>query len=79
LKKPPSPQWLLAALGKRGIDRKSSLSALNKVLDLQTEYELLVKYLEKAHFPQSRRVFPLRTQLKHEGFSSTVLDEYLDT
>ena len=79
LRKSPSPQWLLAALGKRGIDRASSLKAMDKVLDPQTEYELLEKYLEKHRFSQGNKAFSLRAQLKHEGFSSTVLDTYFDT
>ena len=78
VRKPPSPQGLLAALGKRGIDRKSSLKALDKVLDSQTEYELLLKYLERTQFPQGKRIFSLRAQLKHEGFSSAALDRYFD-
>jgi len=79
LRKAPSPQWLLAALGKRGIDRKSSLKALDKVFDPQTEYELLEKYLEKTRISRDSRTFSIRAQLKHEGFSSTVIDLYLDT
>jgi len=79
LMKPPSPQGLLVALGKRGIDRKSSLKAIDKVLDPQTEYELLLKYIKKAKFLQGKRIFSLRAQLKREGFSSTVLDRYFDT
>ena len=78
LKKAPSPQWLLAALGKRGIDRKSSLKALDKVLDPETEYELLLKYIEKTRLHQDKRVFSLRGQLKRVGFSSMVLDRYFD-
>ena len=78
LRKAPSPQELLVALGKRGIDRKSSLKALDKVLDSQTEYELLLKYLEKAKFPRGKGAFSLRAPLKHEGFSSEAIDRYLD-
>ena len=79
LRKAPSPQWLLAALGKRGIDRKSSLRALDKVIDPQTEYELLEKYLEKTRISQDSGAFSIRAQLKYEGFSSTVIDLYLGT
>jgi len=75
-RKAPSPQWLLVALGRRGIDRNSSLKALNNVFDPQTEYEFLLKYLEKTRFPQSKRAFSLRAQLKYEGFSSEVIDRY---
>jgi len=78
MKKAPSPLELLAALGKRGVDRKSSLKALDKVLDSQTEYELLLKYLEKVKFHQVKRAFSIRAQLKHEGFSSAVLDRHFD-
>jgi len=77
-KKAPSPQWLLSALGKRGIDRKSSLKALNKVLDSQTEHDLLIRYLEKARFSQEKMAFSPRAQLKREGFSSAALDMYFD-
>ena len=78
MKKAPSPQWLLIALGRRGIDRSSSLKALGKVLDPETEYALLLKYLEKILFPEGKEVFSLRTQLKHEGFSSDALKRYFD-
>ena len=78
LKKAPSPQWLLVALGKRGIGRTSSLKALDKVLDPQTEYALLLKYLEKVRFPKGKRAFSLRAQLKHEGFSSETINRYFD-
>ena len=73
-----SPQWLLIALGKRGIDRDSSLKALKKVLDPQTEYALLLRYLEKNHLPEGKKVFSLRAELKYEGFSSAVLNRYFD-
>ena len=78
LKKAPSPQWLLAALRKRGIDRNVSLKAIDAVLDPQTEYELLLRYMEQARFPRSKMAFSLRAQLKYEGFSSAVLDTYFD-
>ena len=79
LKKAPSPQWLLAALGKRGVDRNLSAKAISAVLDPQTEYELLLRYVEQARFPLDKRVFSLRAQLKHEGFSSGALDRYFDS
>jgi regulatory protein len=78
LRKAPSPQWLLVALGKRGIDRYSSGKALKRVLDPETEYALLLKYLEKAGLPERERAFSLRTYLKYEGFSSAILDRYFD-
>jgi len=78
VRKPPTPQWLLAALLKRGIDRKLSIQALNKALDEETEYELLLKYLEKGKFPNDKKVFFLRAHLKYEGFSPAILDRYFE-
>ena len=78
VKKALSPQWLLSALGKRGIGRESSLKALDKVLDPQTEHDLLIRYLEKVRLSQEKMAFSPRAQLKREGFSSAALDMYFD-
>ena len=77
--KAPSPQWLLAALSKRGISRNSSSKAIEKVLDPETEYNLLLRYLSKARHPKRKKAFSTRVQLKHEGFSSAALDRYFDS
>ena len=78
LKKPYSPQWLLAALSKRGIDRHSSLKALDKVLDSQTEYDMLLKFVKKLHFPHNSAPFLKKSLLKYEGFSLKTVDRYFD-
>ena len=78
LKKAPTPQWLLVSLRRRGIDRNSSIKALDKAIDPQTEYELLLKYLEKTRFSPEKRAFYLRAQLKREGFSSEAIGRYFD-
>ena len=78
-RKAPSPQLLLAALGKRGIDRNSSRQALNNVLDSRTEYELLLRYLDDVRLPQGKGAFSLRAQLKYAGFSSQALDRYFES
>lgn len=71
-----SPNWLFSSLLKRGIDRKSALSALEKVLDPETEHELLLKFVEKAGISgHAGEIFP-RKRLKSEGFSSNALDAY---
>ena len=78
-----SPQWLLANLVKRGISVESSRKSLEKVLDPEAEYDLLVRYLEKAG-PEKSRNSPgknpvsLRSQLKSSGFSWDVLTRYFD-
>ena len=77
--KAPSPKWLLAGLSKKGIGKKCSLKALEKVLDPETEYTLLLKYLSKARFPESKELISARTQLKHKGFSSTAVSRYIDS
>ena len=71
-----SPRWLLVSLGKRGIDRNSSHRALQKVLNPETEYTLLLKYVEKTGVPGDEKEEIPRAWLKCEGFSSAVLDKY---
>ena len=76
--KAQSPQWLLASLGKRGVDRNSSQKALKSLLDPETEYALLLRYLEKAGIDKEKESF-LRSRLKNEGFSYDVLERYFDS
>jgi len=78
LRKAPSPWWLLTALRKRGIDREPSRKALDKALDPQTEYELLVRYAQEACLSQGKAALPHRAWLRHQGFSSQALDRYFD-
>jgi len=75
LRKALSPRSLLMALQKKGIDRDSSGEALREILDPETEYALLLKYLDKTRFPPGKARF-LRGQLRYEGFSSETLDRY---
>ena len=77
-KKAPSPRWLLVSLGKKGIDRNSSRDALLKVLDPDTEYALLLKFLEISGFPGGMEAALPRANLKYEGFSYEVLERYTD-
>jgi regulatory protein len=74
-----SPLWLRASLGKRGIDRNLSIKAVESLLDLETEYALLLKYLEKTCISDCKNESFLKTQLKSEGFSYEVLDRYFTT
>ena len=81
IKQVKSPNWLLFSLKKRGIDRNSSAEALEKVLDPDTEYTLLLKYMEKLENTKAfkdKKDFSLRTLLKHEGFSIETLDRYFN-
>ena len=74
--KAQSPLWLRASLGKKGIDRKLSLKAVESLLDPETEYALLLNYLEKVGISDGENRSYLKTQLKNEGFSYEVLDRY---
>jgi len=76
--KAQSPLWLRVSLGKKGIDRNLSLKAVESLLDPETEYGLLLKYLEKAGVSDGKNENFLRTRLKNEGFSYEVLDRYFE-
>jgi regulatory protein len=75
-RKTPSPRWLLSSLRKRGIDRATAGKALEKALDPETEYALLLSYLEKARLPQGEKARFLRAHLKNEGFSYSALERF---
>ncbi|MDR1804034.1 MAG: recombination regulator RecX [Treponema sp.] len=77
--KTQSPLWLRVSLGKKGIDRNLSGKAVESLLDSETEYALLLKYLEKTGLSDGRNESFLKTQLKSEGFSYEVLDRYFDS
>ena len=76
--KAQSPLWLRVSLGKKGIDRTLSLKAVESLLDPETEYALLLKYLEKTGISDGRNENYLKTQLKNEGFSFEVLERYFE-
>jgi regulatory protein len=73
-----SPLWLRVSLGKKGIDRNLVNKAVEETLDPETEYALLLKYLEKAGISDGKNQSYLKTQLKSEGFSYKVLDRYFE-
>jgi len=74
-KKARSPRILLLSLRKKGIDRHSSQKALDKVLDSDTEYTLLLKYVETL---EESEISALRSLLKFEGFSLESVTRYFD-
>ena len=78
-RKTVSPLWLLVSLGRRGIDRDSSLKALKAVLDHETEYALLLKYLEKMDISKKKKPGNLKSHLKYEGFSYEVLEKIFNS
>ena len=77
-RKAQSPRKLQISLGNRGIDINLSEKALKKELDPESEYALLLRFLEKSGFCESKSGFSFRGRLKHEGFSPEVLDRYFE-
>jgi len=74
--KVPSPRLLSSALSSRGIDRENQKNAFEKILDEETEYTLLLSYVEKSmKLPKG---YSEKSHLKFEGFSSTVINRYLE-
>jgi len=76
-KKALSPLWFLVSLEKRGLKREVSLGAIDKILDEETEYSLLLEYINKIdlHFKENSGF--LRNKLRYERFSSGVIDRFL--
>jgi regulatory protein len=76
-----SPLRLLSALCRRGIDRNVAREACRKALDLETETELLEKFIAKKYPAldgEGRDASVLRALLKREGFSPAALERYWD-
>lgn len=78
-KKKQSPFSLLVSLGRRGIDRDTSRAALEKTLDPETEYALLLEFLEKSGVSGDENPTISRARLKREGFSSETLDRFYES
>ena len=72
------PRRLLAALGNRGISREALKGAFDKVLDEEAEFTLLQRFLTKNRIGNVPGAYSIRGRLKYEGFSSLVINRYLD-
>ena len=77
-RKAPGPRRLSASLAKKGIARDSLGKALGNALDPETEYELLLRFLENGKLPGEKKGISRRAYLKFEGFSSAVIERYFD-
>ncbi|MDR1900935.1 MAG: recombination regulator RecX [Treponema sp.] len=73
-----SPRRLLASLHSRGIDRDSIQAACKLVFTLENELALLVSYVKKKHLEPEDDLHSFKFTLKCEGFSSMVLEDYLE-
>ncbi|MDR2094255.1 MAG: recombination regulator RecX [Treponema sp.] len=73
-----SPRRLLASLRNRGIDRVSVQVACKSVFTVENEFALLVSYIKKNHLEFEDDLHTFKFILKREGFSSIVLENYLE-
>jgi len=78
VKKPLSPLWFLVSLERRGVGKEICLAAINNVLDEDTEYSLLLKFIERIDVLTKENV-PFKTKLRHEGFSPEVINKFIDS
>jgi regulatory protein len=76
--KAPGPRQLRAMLMSRGIGRDDADAAFEKVLDNEAEWDLLQAFAKKAPSGEAGGFYPLRSRLKYEGFSSSVLNRFFD-
>jgi regulatory protein len=74
--KAEGPRRLLAALRRRGIDRRNAEAALRAVLSPAAERTLLDHYLKKNRLPETTR--DAARVLKREGFSPGLIRDYRD-
>jgi regulatory protein len=77
-KKALSPLWFLVSLEKRGIKREISLNAIGNILDEETEFSILLEYIEKIDLHFKENIGFLRKKLKYERFSSGAIDRFFD-
>jgi SOS response regulatory protein OraA/RecX len=67
------PRGLLSSLLGRGLDRNDAMEALNKVLDMDTEYALLRRRAERN---PPGDLYRLKADLRFQGFSQAVINRY---
>jgi len=77
-KKALSPLWFLVSLEKRGLKRETSLNAISRILDEETEFSLILKYIEKIEIHFKGNSGFLRKKLRYERFSSEAIDRFFD-
>ena len=72
-----SPRKLLVSLLNKGISTKDANNALKEVINFETEYALLEKYIVKNKLSISD-TDKLKYKLRFDGFSRDVLNEFFD-
>ena len=73
-----SPRLLSLALSNRGISREDQKNAFDRILDQDAEYKLLLHYMAREKAAKIPKAYSIRSHLKYEGFSSSVINLYFD-
>ena len=71
------PRRLSAALGNKGIGREALWNAFDTILDEETEFSLLERFLSKKRMA-SLSGNTLKSRLRYEGFTSSVINRYFN-
>jgi len=75
-----SPKKLFVSLRAKGIDSDEADAALKDVLDEETEFSLLTRYVKtiEKKVPDENRGRGIKFMLKNEGFSVNAIRKYFD-
>jgi regulatory protein len=77
-----SPRRLLSSLCMRGIDREDAQAVLKIVLNEETEFEMLIRYVKRHLFRTGKKddenSYSFKNNLKNEGFSKQVINRFFD-
>ena len=78
-----SPKKLFSSLCAKGIDRGDAQAALKEVLDEETEFSLLTRYVKKNEKKSpaktgENRVRSVKFMLKNEGFSVKSIQKFFN-
>jgi regulatory protein len=74
----PGPRQLMAKLRKRGIANADISAAFDDVLTGEAEWSLLMRFLEKNRTFAGDDGRSLRSRLRFEGFSASILERFFD-
>ena len=73
-----SPRRLFSSLRARGIGHDDAEAAIKEVLDNETEFNLLVRFVKKNKKKAADKI-SMKYLLKSEGFSIQVIQKFLET
>jgi regulatory protein len=74
----PGPRRLMAKLRNRGIANADISAAFDDVLTGEAEWALLMRFLEKNRIFAGDDGRSLRSRLRFEGFSASILERFFD-